>query len=76
MLFTLFLPDTTQIDILAVYAPSQSLSEFWEEERTLLNTGKNTHMRLGDYNCTLDHQKNNTRYKTDPHKKSRKVINI
>ena len=30
---------------------------------------------VGDFNCTLNHHADSTGYKTDPHPKSRKVIN-
>ena len=51
----------TEIDILAVYAPSDDTPEFWEEANTILNTGKAEHrLMLGDYNCTLDHNKDAT----------------
>ena len=58
----------TAIDILAVYAPTEDTPKFWEEACTILNKGKSEHrMMLGDYNCTLDHNKDATGYKTDPH---------
>ena len=66
----------TEIDILAVYAPSDDTPEFWEEANTILNTGKAEHrLMLGDYNCTLDHNRDATGYKTDQHRKSKKVLN-
>ena len=74
--FKLTLPDTTEIDILAVYASSDDTPKFWEEAHTILNTGKaKLRLMLGDYNCTLDHNRDDTRYKTDPHSKSRKILN-
>ena len=30
---------------------------------------------IGDYNCTMNHSVDFSGYKTDPHKKSRKILN-
>ena len=57
LLFELELPDTTKIDILAVYAPSKDLPTFWDESHLLLNNSDNMHkILIGDYNCTINHQ--------------------
>ena len=75
MFFTLILPDLTKIDILAVYAPSDDCSEFWDSAHTIINTGKAEHrLMLGDFNCTMNHAIDSSGYKTDPHTKSRKVL--
>ena len=64
------------IDTLAVYAPSKDNPEFWEKAHTIIETGKSTHrIILGDFNCTLNHLMDQKGYKTDPHPRSRKIIN-
>ena len=74
--FTLIFPDLTTLDTLVVYAPSKDSPEFWENANTILNTGTSTHkLLIGDFNCTLSHTLDQKGYKTDPHPKSRKVLN-
>ncbi len=75
--FTLTLPDQTAIDILAVYAPSKdNPNNFWNTTHNISNTGQAEHrIILGDFNCTLDHLADSEGYESDPHPKSRKVIN-
>ena len=75
LLFQSSLRDTSNIDILAVYAPSKDLPTFWDESHALLNSGESLHkILIGDYNCTINHDEDSHGYETDPHKKSRKVI--
>ena len=75
--FTLTLPDLTALDILAVYAPSKdNPNGFWNTVHNIANQGKAEHrIIMGDYNCTLNHAMDSSGYQTDPHPKSRKVIN-
>jgi hypothetical protein len=75
--FSLTLPDLTSIDILAVYAPSEDCpNNFWNNVHEYSSTGEAPHrIIVGDFNCTLNHEIDSTGYKTDPHPKSRKVIN-
>ena len=76
LFFTITLPDQSTLDILAVYAPSKDSPEFWERAHTIINTGNSTHkLIIGDFNCTLNHILDQKGYKTDPHPKSRKIIN-
>ena len=76
LFFTITLPDNTTIDTLAIYAPSKDTPEFWENAHNIINDGPNTNkIIIGDFNCTLNHQQDQIGYKTDPHSKSRKVIN-
>ena len=76
LFFTIILPDMSTIDTLAVYAPSKDNPEFWEKAHTIIETGKSTHrIILGDFNCTLNHTMDQKGYRTDPHPKSRKIIN-
>ena len=64
------------LDILVVYAPSKDSPEFWENAHTKLNTGDTQHkILIGDFNCTLNHNLDQKGYKTDPHPKSRKILN-
>ena len=59
-----------------VYAPSKDISSFWNDVYTIHNQTPNPHkIIIGDFNCTLDPQADTMGYKTDPHKKSRTVIN-
>jgi hypothetical protein len=75
LLFELQLPDTTKFNILAVYAPSKALPTFWDDAHQTLNTGDNMpKILIGDYNCTINHPRDSEGYETDPHTKSRKVI--
>ena len=75
LLFKLTLPDTSTVDIMAVYAPSKDRPEFWENTQTLLNNAPSTHkILIGDFNVTLNHSTDSTGYDTDPHKKSRKIL--
>ena len=75
--FTLTLPDLTQIDVLAVYAPSKdNPNGFWNTVHNISSQGKAEHrIIIGDFNCTLNHAKDSSGYESDPHPKSRKVIN-
>ena len=74
--FTITFPDQTMLDILVVYAPSKDSPEFWENANTKLNTGDTQHkLLIGDFNCTLNHNLDQKGYKTDPHPKSRKILN-
>ena len=74
--FTLIFPDLTTLDTLVVYAPSKDSPEFWENANTIVNTGTSPHkLIIGDFNCTLSHTLDQKGYKTDPHPKSRKVLN-
>ena len=75
--FTLNLPDLISIDILAVYATSADCpNNFWNNVHDISTTGDSPHrIILGDFNCTLNHSVDSRGYKTDPHPKSRKVIN-
>ena len=76
LFFTVELPDTITIDILAVYAPSKDLPKFWENAHEIMLSGNSQHqIIIGDYNCTLNHNTDQQGYLTDPHTKSRKVIN-
>ena len=76
LFFTVELPDTITIDILAVYAPSKDLPKFWENAHEIILSGNSQHqIIIGDYNCTLNHNTDQQGYLTDPHTKSRKVIN-
>ena len=76
LFFTLTFPDQSTLDTLVVYAPSRDSPEFWEKSNTIINTGNSTHkLIIGDFNCTLNHILDQKGYKTDPHPKSRKVIN-
>ena len=64
------------MDTLAVYAPSKDSPDFWEKAHDIINTGNSTHkLILGDFNCTLNHNLDQKGYKTDPHFKSRNIIN-
>ena len=70
------MPDNSTIDTLATYAPSKDTPEFWENAYKIIDEGPNTNkIIIGDFNCTLNHQQDQIGYKTDPHPKSRKVIN-
>ena len=75
LFFTLLMPDSSTIDILAVYAPSKDTPDFWEKSADIIATGQ-SHNKIivGDFNCTLNHNMDQQGYKTDPHTKSRKVI--
>ena len=76
LFFTIIFPDLSTLDTLAVYAPSKDTPEFWERAHTIINTGTSTHkLIIGDFNCTLNHNLDQKGYKTDPHPKSRKVLN-
>ena len=69
------MPDTSTIDILAVYAPSKDTPEFWEKAAEIMAKGQSQHrIIIGDFNCTLNHKIDQQGYKTDPHTKSRNVI--
>ena len=75
-LFEITLPDTTTISTLIIYAPSKDTPTFWEHAYQVINTSIHEHkILIGDFNCTLDHQIDTHGYKTDPHTKSRAVIN-
>ena len=75
-LFEITLPDTTTISTLVIYAPSKDTPTFWEHAYQVINTSIHEHkILIGDFNCTLDHQNDTHGYKTDPHTKSRLVIN-
>ena len=74
--FNIVLPDLTVINVTAVYAPTDDLPGFWDKVQEISNTGNHDHkLIVGDYNVTLDHEMDSYGYKTDPHPKSRKVIN-
>ena len=74
--FTITFPDQTTLDTLAVYAPSKDSPEFWENANAIINTGDTPHkLIIGDFNCTLNHIIDQKGYKTDPHPKSRKILN-
>ena len=76
LFFTITYPDLSTLDTLAVYAPSKDTPDFWEKAHTIINTGNSTHkLIIGDFNCTLNHTIDQQGYKTDPHPKSRKIIN-
>ena len=76
LFFTIVLPDQTTLDTLVVYAPSKDNPEFWEKANTIMDTGNSMHkLIIGDYNCTLNHYLDQKGYRTDPHPKSRKIIN-
>ena len=76
LFFTITFPDQSTLDTLAVYAPSKDTPEFWEKAHTIINTGNSTHkLIIRDFNCTLNHSIDQQGYKTDPHPKSRKIIN-
>ena len=75
LFFTLLMPDTSTIDILAVYAPSKDTPDFWEKSADIMATGQSHNkMIIGDFYCTLNHNMDQQGYRTDPHTKSRKVI--
>ena len=76
LFFTITLPDQSTLDIVAVYAPSKDNPEFWEKVHNIAYSGDSTHkLIIGDFNCTLNHNIDQIGYKTDPHPKSRKVLN-
>ena len=76
LFFTLTFPDLTTLDTLVVYAPSKDCPEFWEKANKIIHGGNSTHkLIIGDFNCTLNHILDQQGYKTDPHPKSRKIIN-
>ena len=76
LFFTLTFPDLTALDTLVVYAPSKDCPEFWEKANTIIHGGNSKHkLIIGDFNCTLNHILDQQGYKTDPHPKSRKIIN-
>ena len=76
LFFTITLPDQTTLDIVAVYAPSKDNPDFWEKVHNTANSGTSSHkLIIGDFNCTLNHNIDQQGYKTDPHPKSRKIIN-
>ena len=76
LFFTIIFPDQSTLDTLVVYAPSKDSPDFWEQANTIINNGNSTHkLIIGDFNCTLNHNLDQTGYKTDPHPKSRKIIN-
>ena len=61
---------------MAVYAPSKDIPEFWENAHLIIDSGQSTNkLIIGDFNCTLNHKIDQQGYKTDPHLKSRKIIN-
>ena len=76
MAFDIILPDMSVISTLAVYAPShKDTPSYWEHIYNELSKTNNEYkLILGDYNCTLDHTLDTHGYKTDPHKKSRAII--
>ena len=75
-LFEITLPDTTTISTLVIYAPSKDTPSFWEQAYEEINTTTNDlKLIIGDFNCTLDHELDSFGYKTDPHPKSRTIIN-
>ena len=52
------------------------MPKFWENAHEIMLTGTNQHqIIIGDFNCTLNHNVDQQGYKTDPHSKSRNVIN-
>ena len=76
LFFTITFPDQSTLDTLAVYAPSKDSPEFWEKAHTIITAGTSTHkLIIGDFNCTLNHTLDQKGYKTDPHPKSRKILN-
>ena len=76
LFFTISMPDMSTIDILSVYAPSKDMPQFWEKAHEIMVTGQSQHkIIIGDFNCTLNHNTDQQGYKTDPHTKSRKIIN-
>ena len=76
MAFDIILPDMSVISTLAVYAPShKDTPSYWEHIYNELSKSNNEYkLILGDYNCTLDNTLDTHGYKTDPHKKSRAII--
>ena len=59
-----------------MYAQSKNIPSFWNDVYKIHNQTPNPHkMIIGDFNCTLDPQADTMGYKSDPHKKSREVIN-
>ena len=76
LFFTITLPDNSTIDTVAIYAPSKDTPEFWENAYKIIEEQHNPNkLIIGDFNCTLNHELDQQGYKTDPHTKSRKVIN-
>ena len=75
-LFEITLPDTTIVSTLIIYAPSKDSPKFWEQAYEEINsTSNDLKLIIGDFNCTLDHKLDTLGYKTDPHPKSRTIIN-
>ena len=75
-LFEITLPDTTIISTLVIYAPSKDTPTFWEQAYQEINNTTHEHkLIIGDFNCTLDPENDTLGYKTDPHPKSRTIIN-
>ena len=69
------MPDTSTLDILAVYAPSKDLPKFWENAHETIQNGNSQHqIIIGDFNCTMNHNIDQQGYRTDPHTKSRNVL--
>jgi exonuclease III len=74
--FDIILPDMTIIKTCAIYAPSKDTPLFWDAVHEEINKGDTINkVILGDFNVTLDHKIDSSGYKTDPHPKSRTVIN-
>jgi hypothetical protein len=66
----------TIIKTSAVYAPSKDAPSFWDMVQDDINKGDTINkLKIGDFNCTLEHNIDSSGYKTDPHPKSRTVIN-
>ena len=75
LLITVQMPDTSTLDILAVYAPSKDLPKFWENAHETIQNGNSQHqIIIGDFNCTMNHNIDQQGYRTDPHTKSRNVL--
>ena len=74
--FIITMPDMSVIHTTAIYAPSADLSTFWDTVNDTVNKGDiENKLIMGDFNVTLDHDMDAYGYKTDPHPKSRRVIN-